>query len=143
MINMNDIEKAKKLLIQGGYTCVICRDGEIYTSFERGVKPLLLPLEEGRSFEGFSAADRVVGKAAACLYVLLKVGSVHAQIVSRKALDIFEKYGIELSYDELVPAIENRTKTGLCPMETAVWDIEEARDAPRAIRKTLEKLQEN
>ena len=139
---MNYTEKAKRLLAEGGFTCVVCGDDFLYTSHERGVKPLLVPLEEGKSFEGFSAADKVVGKAAACLYVLLKIKEVHAGIISCRALDVVEKYGVKITFDELVEAIENRTKTGLCPMESAVWELENAEDAPDAIRATLKQLSE-
>ena len=137
---MNDLEKAKKLLDGGDYTCVVCGGDFLYTSRERGVKPLLTPLDAGKSFEGCSAADKVVGKAAACLYVLLKIKEVHANIISRRALEVFEKYGVKISFSELVEAIENRTKTGLCPMETAVRDLENAEDAPAAIRAALKRL---
>lgn len=137
---MNNLEKAKNLLAEGAYACVVCGENFLYTSHERGVKPLLDPLDEGQSFEGFFAADRVVGKAAACLYVLLRIKEVHADIISRRALGVFEKYAVPVYYRELVDAIENRTKTGLCPMETAVWDIENPEDAPAAIKEALKKL---
>ena len=39
--DMNDRERAKKLLAEGAYTCAICNGEKVYTSHERGVKPLL------------------------------------------------------------------------------------------------------
>ena len=79
---MDNWEKAKTLLAEGGYTCVICGGDKVYTSHERGVKPLLELLEQGAELKGFSAADRVVGKAAAFLYVLLGVSAVYAGVIS-------------------------------------------------------------
>ena len=139
---MEHYEKAVRLLREGNLTCAVCGEGIEYTSTLRGVQPLLRPYEEGIRFNGCAAADRVIGKAAACLYVLLGVERVYAEIVSRPAKEIFEKNGIALDYDMLVELIENRTRTGLCPMETAVIDVTDPQDAPGLIRKALEKLKE-
>ena len=137
---MEYFEKAVRLLREKDLTCAICGEGVEYTSTLRGVQPLLRPYEEGTRFTGCAAADRVIGKAAACLYVLLGVERVYAGIVSRPAKEIFENNGIALEYDSLVELIENRTRTGLCPMETAVIELTDPQEAPGRIRKALEKL---
>lgn len=136
-------EKAKKLLLEGDFTLVACSENETVTSSRRGVKPLLDMLDEGRSLKGFEAADRVVGRAAAFLYVLLSVESVHADIISEPAKKLLSAAGVSFSYDELVPVIINRTNTGLCPMESAVMDIDDPAAAEKAIRETLAKLMKN
>ena len=89
---------------------------------------------------GFSAADRVVGKAAAFLYCLLKVSCVYAGVISEPALQVLQAQGIPVFYSTLVPAIKNRTGDGFCPMETAVWDLKDPKKAPDTIRETLKKL---
>ena len=137
---MTDLHRAAHLLREEGYTCVLCRDGQTLTSRERGVKPLLSWLEEGRNLDGFSAADKVVGKAAAFLYVLLGVREVYAPVMSRPARDVFENHGIHAKFDTLSDAIRNRTNTGLCPMETAVWDITDPKKALLAIRQKAKEL---
>lgn len=137
---MSYYKNALRLLREGNYTCAVCGDGVEYTSTLRGVQPLLRPYEEGVRFNGCAAADRVIGKAAACLYVLLEVERVYAGIVSRPAKEIFEKYGIELEYDMLFELIENRDRTGLCPMETAVINVTDPAEAPALIIAALEKL---
>jgi len=137
---MDNYGKAVRLLTERNLTCAVCGEGVEYTSTMRGVQPLLEPYEEGKSFEGCAAADKVIGKAAACLYVLLKVDKVYAGIISKPAKEIFEKNGIKLEYDMLVELIENRDRTGLCPMETAVIDVTDPKDAPALIRKALENL---
>ena len=139
---MEYFEKAVRLLREKDLTCAVCGEGVEYTSTLRGVQPLLRPYEQGIRFTGCAAADRVIGKAAACLYVLLGVERVYAGIVSEPAKEIFENNGIALEYDSLVELIENRTRTGLCPMETAVIDISDPREAPGRIRKALEKLKD-
>ena len=68
-----DMTKARSLLESGDYTCVVCHGDTVHTATERGVKPLLNWLDEGMDLRGFSAADRVVGRATAFLYCLLGV----------------------------------------------------------------------
>lgn len=59
------------------------------TSTERGVKPLLQWLDGENSVKGFSAVDKVVGRAAAFLYVLLEVKEVYAGVMSEGAAHYF------------------------------------------------------
>ena len=134
----NDLRRAKTLLEEGNYTCVLCHGNEIHTSTARGVRPLL-ELER-QDWHAFSAADKVIGKATAFLYVHLGVRAVYAPVISEAALNVLQQSGIEVSYDLAVPAIFNRTRTGYCPMETAVKDIEVLDEALQAIRETFEKL---
>lgn len=112
----------------------------MYTSTLRGVSPLLEWLDAKTDMRGFSAADRVVGKAAAFLYVLLGAKAVYADVMSRPALEVLVKNGIGAEYGKLVDAIFNRTNTGYCPMEMAVWDIEDAALVPNALKKRLAEL---
>ena len=137
---MNDLERAKALLSEKGLTCAIVKDGFVYEEKSRGVKPLLTLLERGDCPNGASAADKVVGKAAAYLYVLLGVRCVYAWVVSDLAAEVFERFGIEFACEKRVPMIRNRTDTGFCPMESAVIGIDDPQKAPEAIREKLAEL---
>lgn len=124
MINQTEnLKKAKELLESGGYTLAMCKGEELYTSTERGVKPLVELLKESRSMSGFSAADKVVGRAAAFLYVLLGVSEVYGSAMSEGAEVLLRSQGIKSSYGCLTEKIINRAGTGICPMENAVKDI--------------------
>ena len=133
--------KARSLLEAGNYTCVLCRGEMVHSSCLRGVAPLLQLLDGGEDVAGFSAADKVVGKATAYLYRLLGVKAVYAQVVSRGALEVLARSGIHLQYGSLVNQIQNRTQTGACPMEMATKDSQTPEDALLAIRQTLKQLQ--
>lgn len=119
-----DLERAKALLL-GDVTCVLCLGECTYLTQERGVAPLMRWLECDTSFQNFSAADKVVGKAAAFLYVLLGVCAVYANVISTPALQLLKRFHIQTFFSQEVPAVRNRTNTGFCPMETAVWTIDE------------------
>lgn len=136
----NDLNEAKKILSDGNYTCVLYKDNVVYTSKERGVKPLLEFINNYTCLKDFSAADKVVGKGAAFLYVLLKVKAVYAEIISKPALKILEEHGIEVFCKDTVTAIKNRSGDGFCPIESAVLNIENPSEALNIIKATLKKL---
>lgn len=141
--NFNNLERAKEILNSDDYTCVLCKNDIVYTSKSRGVKPLLDWLDNKTDLHGFSAADKVVGKATAFLYVLCGVAQIYAPVISEPARDILIENGIIPVCDKEVKAIRNRTDTGFCPMETAVYDIDNPHEALTVIKNTLTKLQKN
>ena len=138
---MRDLEQAKQLLVSGGYTCVIYKDGEQFTSEQRGVRPLVLWLNTGCNFSGFSAADKVVGKATAFLYILLGVKNLYARVLSKPAFSVLETNGIKVEYEELVPNIINRSGTGMCPFEEVVFGETDPATALELILKKMHELQ--
>ena len=132
---MGDLHNARRRLTEGGYTCVLCRGNEFHTATARGVRPLLDWLDSGLDLRGFSAADKVVGRATAFLYVLLGVRAVHALVMSAPAREALQSNGIDASCDREVPGIINRRGDGPCPFEEAVLDISNPELALTAIRK--------
>lgn len=140
LLNNNDLLTASLFLKSKNLSVVLKKENEVFIGTERGVAPLLRYFEDVNDYSGFCAADKVVGKAAAYIYVLLGIKSVFAVTASLHAIKVFEKYGIEYVCENTVPAIKNRTGTGLCPMESAVLDIDTPEEALRAIRNMLREL---
>lgn len=137
---MSDLEKARTLLESENYTCAVCRGDVMYTTRERGVKPLLIWLDSGMDLKDASAADRVVGRGAAFLYCLLGVKEVHARVMSRPAAEVLRAHGITALADTFADGIINRKGTGPCPFEAAVMDIADAGKALTAIREKMAKI---
>lgn len=135
-----NLHRANEIMSRDEYTCAVIKDDRIYTSKERGVKPLLTWLEGGEDMQGASAADKVVGKAAAFLYVKLQIKEVYAGVISAPACAVLERYGISVQYGQKVDAIRNRANTGFCPMETAVLDIEDTDEALSAIKTKVQEM---
>lgn len=124
------LEQAKSLLISSASTIAVVSNGEVFTSHERGVKPLLHLLTEKKGFlKGASVADKVIGKAAALLMALGEIKEVHTLIISEPAIKVFEKHNIPCFYDKKVTHIVNRTGDGLCPMESLCLDVENPQEA--------------
>ena len=138
-MNVN-LQKAKNSLIKNGYTCVLSDGTKEYSSTLRGVKPLIDFLESDINFKGFVAADKTVGAGAAYLYVLLKVESVFARVISEAGEKVLKQNGISVFYDTKVPYIINRAGNGACPIETAVKDAISPENALATIKQTLQEL---
>ncbi len=131
------LEVSVKQLLSG-HTLVLSRGDAIEISDERGVKPLLARV--GRSYAGYTAADRVVGRAAAFLYALLGVERVYAEVVSAPAAEVLARYKIACVAETVVPRIRNRRGDGFCPMETAVEGCMTAEEALVCIRRRAAEL---
>lgn len=140
---MSDIEKAKKLLLSGGFTCVLCKGEKFYTSGERGVSPMLTLLADGTELNGFSAADKIVGKAAAMLFVCAGITEIFARVMSTAAAEFLDKRGIKYSYEKMTEKIINRKGDGTCPMEQAVADIDDEQIGKIAIEKRYNELRKD
>lgn len=134
------MEKALQILEEKGYTCVLRRGNSVYTATERGVKPLVRWLTAGLDAKGFSAADKVVGKATAYLYMLLGVQEVYAQVMSESAREVLTRHGITAAQGTLVPNIINRQGIGICPFEEAVLTIHSPEEAYTAIREKMAQM---
>ena len=138
---MNEnLNNARRILESGDHTCVLCKGDTVLADDRRGIRPLLTFHRSDYDLHGFSAADKVVGKAAAFMYLLLGVEAVYAAIISTPARQVLEQGGIALSYGSEVSAIRNRTGDGFCPMEAAVWDMDDPHAALSAIEEALSKL---
>ena len=134
-----NLAKAKEIMIREEYTLVIVKN-EVRTFRERGVKPLLSLLDSSIDLSLASASDKVVGKAAAMLYVKLGIKELYASVLSKPALEVLTKNGISAEYGELVGAIRNRSGDGFCPMESAVIDITDIDEAILAVKAKMAEL---
>lgn len=137
---MNTFLTVKNLLARGGYSCVIADRDRVMTSRAHGIAPLLERAERSERLEGAFVADRIIGKAAAMLLVVMRVASVYGQIMSREAEALLSANGIEVEYGALTDHIINRSGDGLCPMEQAVRDLTDCAAAPAVLRRRIEEL---
>lgn len=118
------MKKAKQVLHEGGYTFVIVNGENQYTSMLTGIAPTLYLIKDSPELLiGATAADKVVGKSAALLFIFAGVSEVYADVVSSFAMTVLQNAGIPLKYSQMVPFIKNRAGTGMCPMEKSVVDI--------------------
>lgn len=145
-MSVSDIERAKAALTNDdALGCAACRTDvnghvDVLTGTGRGVRPLLQWLATGQRLDGYAAADRVVGKGAALLYARLGAAAVYAQTMSEAGLTVLQAHRIDASYGALIPVILNRSRTGMCPIERSVADIDDPVQAEPAIRAAVAQL---
>lgn len=115
---MTDLENAKRHL--EGHTLCLCKGGAYLFSEARGISPMMEFLGSGADLSGYSAADLVVGKAAAFLFVLGGIKAVFAKTLSVSGKKVLEEHGIPCAFETLTERIINRAGTDVCPMEKTV-----------------------
>ena len=117
-------------------------DGTSFFSDGKGIFDLLNIANAPESLKGAYASDRIVGRAAAFLYVRCAPGFLYARTLSRGGAEILKAHGIEFEYKTLTDSIMNRMGTGICPMDDAVKEIEDTDidKAYEAIRQRAREL---
>ena len=138
------LERAVSLLHSRQVSCVVLKDGEEpYLSSDIGIKPLMIRLrEDKKAFEKAAVADKIVGKAAAMMAVYGGALAVYGEVMSEAAEAFLKGQHVECCFFTKVPYIENRTRTGRCPMEETVMDIEDMPTAFDALEAAIARLME-
>ena len=140
-MDATDLDLARALLIaEKDATLVAVRGDDIHVCRERGVKPLLKMIKSGCSLRGYAVADKVVGKAPALLYAVLGPDAVFSPVMSWTGRAVLLCSGIATSYDTLVRHIQNRAKTGQCPMDSSVSNVWEPYEAVGVLSDTAAQM---
>lgn len=135
-----DLERAKEAMIFEGYTCVITLDSIMFKSKDKGLQPLLDWLYSGNKYTGWRLCDKVVGKAAAYLHIILGVREIYADVISQPAKELLEENNVTVNAGEIVPAILNDAKDAPHPLETAVENITDVNDSIMAIELAIKRM---
>lgn len=161
---MFNMESIIKILKNEAVSCIIS-DGEkiLLKSSDKGIKPLLDFYKTTLGYEDdllsgeidFSSlneafkflpnmylilADKIIGKSAAFLCVIMNIQEVYAHVISAPAYDFLQKYGVKVSYGTKVPFISNRSGDGMCPLEASVLDEENFNKAMEKMTTTIRGL---
>ena len=129
---ITEMTYARQMLSIGGYKLVVCAKDSVHVSEESGLASLLSLVGED-TWIGAAAADKVVGKAAAMLLVLLRVKSLYAEVITETAKAVLEAQGIECVYGTLVERLIDADGK-VCPSELAVENVVDPSDAPAALK---------
>lgn len=127
MSEFDDLEELRDILHEGGHSLVVRNWGEQRTFDGRDVDDLCrLYREEPDFLRGALVADKVVGKAAACIIVAAGVRGVHTDVISSEARRLL-LWSVKLPDGvATVDGIANRMRTGSCPMERFLSDCHSA-----------------
>ena len=106
--------------------------------FGSGVKPLLTAITKAAPLlSGAVCADRVVGKAAALLFVYANVSFVYGETMSESALQILTANAVPHAFQNKVPFIQNRAGDGQCPMELLCADTSSPLEAFKRLSEKI------
>lgn len=135
---MTDLDLAVKSL--PGHTLALALGQKVLTSDKKGIAPMLDFIAGGEILGGFSAADVVVGKAAAMLFVKAGITAVHAVLLSEAGKEFLEQNGVLVTFEKLTSKILNRQGTDICPMEKTVEKINDADEGYLALKQKAAEL---
>jgi predicted aldo/keto reductase-like oxidoreductase len=110
-------------LDENNYSCII-KNNDVTQSFtQRGVFDLHdLVAKKDEILKGGYIADKIVGKGAASMMIIGGIKAVRTHVISQNALNLLKEHNVIVHYDTVVETINNRTNTGICPVETRVKD---------------------
>ncbi|MBP5658552.1 MAG: DUF1893 domain-containing protein, partial [Paludibacteraceae bacterium] len=113
------------MLNEQGLSLLVYNHDSLTTHANRGIQDLLqLISDQPERLNGAVVADKIIGKAAAAIMATGGVREVHTNIICTPAKQLFEQQGIRVFATEEVPMIMNRDRSGMCPMDTQIADIE-------------------
>lgn len=135
-----DLKNAINILNNENLTCVLCHNDIIYKSNEKGILPMYKFISLGYDLKNFSVADKIVGKAAAMLFILAGIKEVYTTVISYAAYEVLKNNGIGVYYKIKTDMIINRAGNDMCPMEKTVISIDDPKEAYENILKTLNKM---
>ncbi len=133
---MQDLEIAESQLNEKGLKlCVVKEANVVFESETGGIVGFLTMIEKlGRSLEGASIADRVVGRAIALLCVYAKVKAVYASVLSKEGKDAFEEHAIPHRWNRLVENVLDVERIRICPFEKLAMELSDPAKAYRKLR---------
>ena len=115
----HDLELAKLKLTEENLTLVIVKHGKvIFETRKQGITGFLQAIDEQeKSLVGASAADKIVGIAAATLCAYSGLVSIFALTISEAGIRFLKNNNIACVFQRKVTNILNRNKTDVCPFE--------------------------
>ena len=114
-----------EMLNEQGLSLLVYNHDELTTHANRGIQDLLqLISEQPERLKGAVIADKIIGKSAAAIMIVGGVKQVHTNIICTPARELFEANGVQVFASEEVPMIMNRNRSGMCPMDTQINEVE-------------------
>lgn len=139
---MTSLDTLVRRLHEGGCTLVVAQGDDVRLFTRRGVVDLMDLTDNDPAFlHGALVADKVVGKGAAALLVKGGVAALHTDLISRPALDLLRRTGIDVTYDTLTDRIVNRDGTDWCPVERLCRPLDNIDEMVDAIRAFIHRKQ--
>ncbi len=136
---MTDLEKAKEIFYSEDYSFVLVKNEDIISSSQKGIRQIVELIESKKDFTDYSMCDRITGRAAAFLYVIMGVKAVHSVKMTKLATNILDRAEIKFSADEYIEKVLDSELKNTDRFENAVIHSGSAITALEDIKKELAK----
>jgi hypothetical protein len=134
-----DMDLARDILSSESCSIVVIKDKKIITKKQgMGVRPILEVIDDlGESLKNTIIGDRILGKASALLCAYAKVAGVYSPKATKTGLAVLIRAGIPGQTDQLIPFIQNKYGTDVCPFEKLLKEIDSPDDAFEILNKNI------
>ncbi|KXA93797.1 hypothetical protein AKJ66_00785 [candidate division MSBL1 archaeon SCGC-AAA259E22] len=142
-LKMDDLKLAENTLKRDNLNLVIAKNGKLaYKTKLSGIKGLLKAIEKlDYKTNEYSAADKIVGRAAALLLIFMNVKKIYAITLSEGGKSVLEKNEIEYKYENIVSEIKNIEGKNMCPFEKLTRDIDNPEKAYLKVKSKVTNLE--
>ena len=116
---MTNLEIVRKKLYETKASLVVLyKNGECKQYYQNRIADIKKILKEDKfALQGAKIADKVIGKVAGSILVVAGVREIYADVMSNYAVPVLEENKVTYEYKTLVEYVQNKDKTGMCPME--------------------------
>lgn len=140
-----DLELAKAKLIEDNLSLVLVKKGKIiFETKKHGIGGFLQAIDKlDKKLIAASAADKVIGVAAAMLCAYSGVVSVFGLTISKGGAKVLEDNNISYSFEKKVSNILNRSKSDVCPFEKLATSSRSPNDAYVKLKSLASEMMPN
>ena len=129
-----------EMLNQQGLSLLVYNHDSLTTHANRGIQDLIqLISEQPERLNGAVVADKIIGKSAAAIMIVGGAKQVHTNLICTPARELFEANGVRIFAAEEVPMILNRDRSGMCPMDTRIQEVESIEECVEILQAALAK----
>ncbi len=123
-------------------SCIILNDGDTTRYSKSGVRDLYeLVTSNSPALRGGHIADKIIGRGAAALMVNGGVKRATTHVITTPALKMLRDAGVEVRFEQEIPFVENRKKTGQCPLDSRLQQVDSAHLAMPIIEQFIKDLE--
>ena len=130
---------ARDILNSSDCSVVVIKNSQVICKKKGGgVKPFLEAIEElGDKLHGCIIGDRILGKASSLLCLYSEAKAVYSPQATKTAIALLLIGGIPSQADRLIPRIDNRDGTDMCPFEKLLENITDPKEAYEALKEKI------
>ncbi len=130
---------ARDILETSDNSVVVIKNGQVICKKkDSGIKPILEAIEElGDKIHGSIIGDRILGKASALLCIYSQAKAVYSPQATKTAIALMLINGVPSQADVLIPRIDNRDGTDMCPFEKMLESISSPEEAYKILKEKI------